>query len=109
MTSATRLVLATAAILTLAACDTGTGVKAQLSIHTDTLVTYSLNGAPTGSPAGVSLVGATVVPVTSAFAFQIAYDIDTGNTVRLYQVQRVANSLSTTYSVGAQISSTPFD
>jgi len=109
MTSAPRLLLATAAALTLAACDTGTGVNADLAIHTDTLVTYSLNGAPTGSPAGVSLVGATVVPVTSAFAFQIAFDIDTGNTVRLYQVQRVANTLSSTYAVGAQLSSTPFD
>ncbi len=57
----------------------------------------------------MSLTGATVVPVTASFAFQVAFDIDTGNTVRLYQVQRVANTLSATNSVGAQITSVAFD
>lgn len=109
MTFAPRLVLAAAAASTLAACNTGTGVKASLSIHTDTLVTYALNGAPPGSPAGVNLVGGTVVAVTSAFAFQVAFDIDTGNTVRLYQVQRVANTLGGTNAVGAQVTPVAFD
>jgi len=109
MTSAPGLLLTAAAVVTLAACGNSTGVKADLAIHTDTLTTYSLNGAPTGSPAGVSLIGATVVPVTASFAFQVAFDIDTGNTVRLYQVQRVANTLGTTTAVGAQITSAAFD
>ena len=109
MTSAPRLLLAAAAVLTLAACDSGTGVKATFAIHTDTLVAYSLNGSPPGSPAGVSLTGGTVIPVTASFAFQVAFDIDTGNTVRLYQVQRVANTLSGTNAVGAQISAVAFD
>lgn len=109
MTFAPRLFIAAAAVATLAACDTGTGVKADLAIHTDTLVAYSLNGSPPGSPAGVSLVGASVVPVTANFGFQVAFDIDTGNTVRLYQVQRVANGLGVTNPVGAQITSVAFD
>jgi hypothetical protein len=109
MTFAPRLLLAAAAALTLAACDTGTGVNANLAIHTDTLVAYSLNGSPTGSPAGVSLIGSAVVPVTAAFAFEVAFDIDTGNTVRLYPVQKVANGLSATNAVGTQLTSVAFD
>ena len=103
MTSAHRLVLAVAAVVTLAACNTGTGVNANVPIHTDTLVAYALNGSPPGSPAGVSLVGGSVNPITAAFAFEVAFDLDTGNTVRLYQVQRVANSLGSTNAVGAQV------
>lgn len=103
MTFAPRAILAALAVLAIAACDTSTGIKASLPIHSDTLVAYTLNGAPTGSPAGVNLVARTVVPVTAAFNFNVAFDVDQSGGLVLYQVQKVANSLSTTNRVGAQL------
>lgn len=110
MTFAPRVLLVAAAALALAACNTGTGISANLPIATDTLTAFALNGAPTGSPAGVDLVGHTVVPVTASFAFQVAFDVNSSGKIVLYPVQKVANTLSTTNRVGAQLlSSVAFD
>lgn len=97
------------AAISAVSCGDLTGVQATLPTLTDSGVVYAINGAPIGAPTALQISTGTLVPATSAFAFDVAFDIDTGGHVVFLPLKTVASGLATTHSVGLQVSQTPFD
>lgn len=92
-----------------AACGDFTGVPASLPTLTNTGSVYALNGAPLGAPTALHVFSGTLLPATSSFIFDLAFDIDaTGNVVLLPQ-RVVATGLTSTHSVALQKVAGEFD
>lgn len=99
-----------AILIATTACGDILGTKAALPTVTDTTLVYSINGAPQDAPTALYLFGATVVPATSSFTFDVAFDIDTGNTVKLIPDASLASALNATaHPVALQLSTEDFD
>ena len=101
--------LAVTFLCALGACGDLTGVPASLNTVTDSTNVYALNGAPPGAPSALHVFSGTLLPVTSSFVFDVAFDIDaSGNAVVLPQ-RVVASRLASTHSVGLQKLNVPFE
>jgi hypothetical protein len=85
-----------------AACGNLTRPTAQTENSTDTLTVYSLNGTPVDAPTGVWLYGRQAIVLTSAFGFDVAFDIDNAGNATMYTVRYVAGTLSQAHSVAVQ-------
>ena len=108
------LVVAAAAVSLVAACDSGTGNKAQFDIvAVDSQVVYAINSAPRDAPTAIYLysavTGSSAVIASSDFSFDVAFDIDNTGHAVLLPVRSVASGLAGTHSVGLQIVNTPYD
>jgi hypothetical protein len=101
--------MALAATVAAAACGDLTKPKASYSNTTDTVLVYALNGTPVNSPAGITLVGATAVPISASFGFDVAFDIDAQGKATMYSVRYVAGGLSGAHSVAMQRYTGDFD
>ncbi len=93
----------------LAACGDLTGVPASLNTVTDSTSVYALNGAPSGAPTALHVFSGTLLPVTSSFVFDVAFDIDAGGNAVLLPQRAVASRLTSTHSVGLQKLNASFD
>jgi hypothetical protein len=91
------------------ACGSLTDHKASFENTTDTVTVYALNGTPVSTPAGLSLIGRSAVPVNSAFAFDVAFDIDAQGQTTMYTVRYVSGTLSGAHTVALQKSTGKFD
>lgn len=99
-----------AALVATTACGDILGNKAALPTVTDTTLVFAVNGAPTNAPTALYLFGATVVPATTTFTFDIAFDLDTGNTVKLIPNSSLASALTAnSHPVALQLSDKAFD
>lgn len=90
-------------------CRDLTGVPASIPTITDSGVVYALNGAPLGAPTALRVSTGQLVPANSAFAFDIAFDIDTAGHAVLLPLRTVASGIATTHSVGLQVAQASFD
>ena len=91
------------------ACGDLTGVPASLNTVSDSTNVYALNGAPSGAPTALHVFSGTLLPVTSSFVFDVAFDIDAGGNAVLLPQRAVASRLTSTHSVGLQKLNAPFD
>jgi hypothetical protein len=102
--------LATLAVaITALSCTDLTGVPASLPTLTDSGVVYAINGAPLGAPTALQISTGQLVPASSAFAFDIAFDIDTAGHVLFMPLRTIASALAPTHGVGLQVSPGPFN
>jgi hypothetical protein len=87
--SAPIFALATfAAAITAISCTDLTGVPASLPTLTDSGVVYAINGAPLGAPTALQISTGQLVPASSRFAFDIAFDIDSAGHVLFMPPER---------------------
>jgi len=99
-----------AVLIATTACGDILGTKAALPTVTDTTLVFAINGAPQDAPTALYLFGASIVPATTSFTFDIAFDLDTGNTVRLIPDGSLASALNATaHPVALQLSNESFD
>ena len=93
----------------MTACGSLTHPKAQTENATDTVTVFALNGTPVSSPAGLWLFGRQAVVINPAYAFDLAFDIDTQGQATMFTVRRVAGGLSLAHSVSLQRITGGFD
>ena len=93
----------------LGACGDLTGVPASLNTVTDSTSVYALNGAPSGAPTALHVFSGTLLPVTSSFVFDVAFDIDAAGNAVLLPQRTVASRLTSSHSVGLQKLNASFD
>lgn len=86
----------------LAACGSLTKPSAQTENGTDTVTVYAINGTPVDAPTGLWLFGQRAVVTSSAFNFDLAFDIDSIGQAKMYTVRYIAGSLSPAHTVGLQ-------
>ncbi len=98
-----RLLVATAAVASLAACKSLTSVSASFDNVTAILVVYAINGSPPGSPTAISLFAGLPSHADQSFAYDFAFDLDTSGKVVLIPARQLATQLSSPYSVGMQV------
>ena len=104
------LAVAVAAIGGVDACGDVTAIKAQLeNFAVDSIVVHAMNGSPPALPAAMLVQVAAVVPITSDFNFDVAFDIDDTGAVVVHTVKAVASQFIPAHSVGLQATTTPFD
>lgn len=84
----------------LTACGDLTRPGAQSSNFTDTTDVYTINGSPAGVPTGLWLFSGQAVQLTPTFNFDVAFDLDSLNRLKLLPVRVVAGNLATAHSVG---------
>lgn len=87
-------VLAGAVTLALVAIAcTGPRTKATRTNFLNTYSLYALTGAPVNTPSAISFLGGSAI-ANSAFTFDVALDIDSLGTTRVYPVRLLAGSLA---------------
>ena len=97
------------AAITAISCTDLTGVPASLPTLTDSGVVYAINGAPLGAPTALQISTGQLVPASSSFAFDIAFDIDSAGHVLFMPLRTIASALAPTHAVGLQVSQGSFD
>lgn len=110
MTSRILAILCAVGLVAATACgDLLSGVPT-LQTVTDTTVVYSVNGAPQSAPTALYLFAAQVVPATSSFNFDVAFDLDTGGLVKIIPNPDLASALvGVAHPVALQQSASNFD
>jgi len=99
-----------AILIATTACGDLLGSKAALPTVTDTTRVYAINGAPEAAPTALYLFSATIVPASTSFNFDIAFDLDTGNTVKLIPNSELASALTPgAHAVALLVSNEAFD
>lgn len=110
---ATRILAVFGAALLLVAtvegCGSLTRPGAQTDNATDTVTVYAINGTPVDAPTGLWLFGQQAVVISSAYNFDLAFDIDPQGQATMYTVRYVAGALSAAHTVSLQRYSGAFD
>lgn len=102
--------LCAAVLVATTACGDILGTKPALPTVTDTTFVYSINGAPLNAPTALYLFGASTVAASTSFNFDVAFDLDTGNTVRMIPAANLASALNATaHPVALLVSNEAFD
>lgn len=78
----------------LASCNDPLGVKASLSVRTDTLSAFAMTGTPATYPAALDAQNSTVVRIGSDVAFDIAFDFTSNGAVQLVPARQVSATSS---------------
>lgn len=104
MMSRLRVLLAAAVtVAVIAACGDATGTNAQIEVHEDTVSLFPINGTPhSGQAVGFTVVSRSLASLTSAFAFDVAVDLNAQNRVVVYPVRMVAGNLVGTSQAAVQ-------
>ena len=105
MTSSSRLLIAVAAIATVAAigaCGDPTGTRGEIPVVEDTVTLYAINGSHPAAPVGFSILDGSLRPLNSAFAFDVALDLDAQGRVVVYPARLIAGNLVPTSLAGVQ-------
>jgi hypothetical protein len=92
-----------AAAITALSCSDLTGVPASLPTLTDSGVVYAINGAPLGAPTALQISTGQLVPASSSFTFDVAFDIDSAGHVLFMPLRTIASALAPTHGVGLQV------
>jgi len=104
------LLIAVTATAGVDACGDVTAIKAQLeNFAVDSIVVHAMNGSPPALPAAMLMRAAAVVPITTEFNFDIAFDIDDTGAVVIHTVKAVASEFIPAHRVGLDTTSTPYD
>jgi hypothetical protein len=91
------LLVAAGAVAALASCGDPTALEARLTnIEVNGEAIYSLNGAPITLPTALRVRSASVLPATSDFLFDLAFDITDTGTINIYTARHVATELTGT-------------
>ena len=86
----------------IAACDDPFKPKADTENSIQSFTVYALSGTPPNSPAALSFPGRSLVRVTGALEFDIAFDLDSAGRVVYLPVGLVAASPSGARPIGMQ-------
>src|SRR5258708_395169 len=95
--------VAAAAVAAVAACKGLTSVAASYDNGTAAVAVYPINGSPPGAPTAISPFGVLPTPADQAFAYDLAFDLDTSGKGGLIPAPQLATQLSNPYSVGLQV------
>lgn len=110
---APRILVVFGAALSLVAmvegCGSLTRPGAQTDNATDTVTVYAINGTPVDAPTGLWLFGQQAVVISSAYNFDLAFDIDSVGQATMYTVRYIAGALSAAHTVSLQRYSGSFD
>jgi len=98
-----RLLIVGAAVAGVSACKGLTSVAASFDNVTEALTVYAINGSPPGAPTAISLFTGSPLHADQAFAYDLAFDLDTSGKVVLIPARQLATQLSSPYSVGLQV------
>lgn len=103
--------LATAAIVvaSVTGCKDFTSVDASFANVTADNTFYAINGSPAGAPTAVTLFSGQVLRADQGFAYDLAFDIDAQGRAVLFPPRALSAGFSNPYSVGLQITTTPFE
>lgn len=93
----------------LAGCGSLTRPSAQTDNGTDTTTVFAINGTPVDAPTGLWFFGQQAVVISPQLTFDVAFDIDSTGTTKLYTVRYISGGLSTAHSVGLQKYNGTFD
>lgn len=74
------------------ACDDPFGLQATLKVTTDTSNVFAMSGTPAVLPAGWNAFTGIVSRITADMAFDVAFDLGTGNQVRLIPARLIAGT-----------------
>lgn len=91
------------------ACGDFTGVPASLATLTQTGTVYAINGAPFNAPTALHVFSGTLLPATSSFVFDIAFDLDAAGNAVLIPQRVIATGLTATHTVAMQKITGDFD
>lgn len=97
-----RLVAVGAAVAAVTACKGLTSIDASFDNVSDTLSVFALNGASPAAPTAINLFTGIPQHADQAFAYDLAFDIDTAGRVVLIPARALATQFSSPYSVGLQ-------
>ena len=104
------LLVAVAATVGLDACGDVTSVRAQLeNFGVDSIVVHAMKGSNPALPSAMLVRAAAVVPITSDFNFDIAFDLNDTGAVVVHTVKAVASEFIPAHRVGLDTTSTPYD
>jgi hypothetical protein len=104
-----RLLAALLLVSTAVACDDPYREVATLPTLSDTATVYAINGAPAGAPTGLQLFNVNPVPANSAFAFDVAFDLDAQGRPVLIPVILLSGGRGSTQRVGLQVVSGTYE
>jgi hypothetical protein len=85
------------------ACKGLTSVAASYDNVTAVLTVYPINGSAPGAPTAIGLFAGAPTHADQAFAYDLAFDLDTSGNVVLIPPRQLATLLSSPYSVGLQV------
>lgn len=94
------LLVAVTAITAFSGCGNSTGIKAQFPNRDTTLLVYALNGTPVTAPTALLIRSLSPVQVSSAFNFDVAFDINAAGEVVVHSTRAVAGQLVSARRVG---------
>lgn len=109
------LSLMAAAVAGATGCDDPFALKATQETETDTLVVYSMSGTSPAFPAGFSVGTGAIARVQTDMAFDVAFDLTTGNQVRVIPARLISatkvsfGSIQPTQQVGVLTPGGAFD
>lgn len=101
--STRRLMAAGAAVAGLFACKGLTSIDASFDNATQAVSFFAINGSPPGAPTAMGLFAGFPLHADQAFAYDLAFDLDTSGKVVLIPARQLATQVSAPYSVGLQI------
>lgn len=97
MMSRIRIALGVVALAGLAAgvsaCNEPLLPESPFAVAVDTMQIYAFNGTPRTVPSAIGLSSREAVPLSTSFAFDIAFDIDAAGKAVIYPVQLLVNGL----------------
>jgi hypothetical protein len=100
-----RYLPAVAAAAFAVACGDATGPKAQLEVHTDTLVVRAFTGASTSDATALNALSSRVVRTDLTSGYDVVFDLDQAGKPVLYPASAIAN----VGRAGLQKATVPFD
>lgn len=89
-------------LLSASACSDPLAAKATLAVQTDTLVAFALSGTSPSFPAALNTVFRTVVRVDADHNYDVAFDIDAQNNVKVIPVRLMGGATTAARRVGIQ-------
>ena len=103
------LIVAVGAVVALNGCDS-TSIKAQFENVDTTATVFALNGTPSTFPSALLFRNGKSNPVRvdASFSFDVAFDLDTAGSVRVYTPRALASQFVSARTVGLKQDSTPF-
>ena len=97
-----RLLCVAAGVAAVSACRGLTSIDASFDNVSDTLSFFAINGSPPGAPTAINLFTGVPSHADQAFAYDLAFDIDTAGNVVLIPARQLATQFSNPYSVGRE-------
>ena len=84
-------------------CKSLTDINPSFPNITDSTIFFAINGSPPGSPTAVNLFTISSFRANQAFAYDLAFDIDSSGNAVIIPSRALATNYSAPYDVGLQV------